>query len=114
MSHYRRGADFERVTRLALMEEGWTVTRSAGSKGPWDLVGVRSEGVLNVEVILVQCKSKKSGATALSARRKLAPYVSHAGPFGFVCWPGKHQEPTFRAVYGDESMSDEEWHVSEL
>lgn len=38
MSHYRRGADFERRVRHALEADGYEVIRSAGSKGAVDLV----------------------------------------------------------------------------
>jgi Holliday junction resolvase len=48
---YRRGYNFEDRCRRALEGQGYVVVRSAGSKGPADLVAMRG-GV----TLLVQCK----------------------------------------------------------
>jgi Holliday junction resolvase len=37
MTRYSRGADFERKVKKHLERHGWSVTRAAGSRGPWDL-----------------------------------------------------------------------------
>lgn len=42
MSEYQRGARLERQVKAFLEEEGWFVIRAAGSKGPADLVALKS------------------------------------------------------------------------
>lgn len=51
-NHYRAGADFEREVRTALIQDGYEVIRSAGSKTKVDLLAWKSLG----PVLLVQCK----------------------------------------------------------
>lgn len=48
---YRRGSDLERAARKELEANGYFVIRSAGSKGPADLVALKRG-----EALLVQCK----------------------------------------------------------
>lgn len=55
MTQYRRGADFERKTKKEWEANGWFVVRSAGSKGPVDLVAIQ-RGVGESDVVLIQCK----------------------------------------------------------
>jgi len=55
MTHYARGAAFERRVRKELEEDGWFVVRSAGSKGVVDLVALREKGNV-LRVRLVSCK----------------------------------------------------------
>ena len=50
-TNYQRGYNFEYRCRKELESKGFFVVRSAGSKGPADLVAIR-EG----KVLLVQCK----------------------------------------------------------
>ena len=57
MSHkyrYRKGANLEYRLRDRLVQEGWIVIRSAGSKKP-DLVCIRENGQ-SIEVMFVECK----------------------------------------------------------
>jgi Holliday junction resolvase len=49
-SQYRRGADFERKLKLYLEGLGYFVIRSAGSKGPVDLVA------FGEDIYFIQCK----------------------------------------------------------
>lgn len=49
-TRYQQGADFERWVRSILEDEGYLVMRSAGSKGPFDLIALRDEWC-----ILIQC-----------------------------------------------------------
>lgn len=51
-NHYRAGADFEREVRKALIQDGYEVIRSAGSKTKVDLLAWKSLG----PILLVQCK----------------------------------------------------------
>lgn len=55
MSNYRRGADFERAVRADLVDHGYEVIRSAGSKTKVDLVAIK-----NGELLLIQCKLPNS------------------------------------------------------
>ncbi|MFE5369219.1 group I intron-associated PD-(D/E)XK endonuclease [Streptomyces mirabilis] len=51
ITNYRRGADFERAVRADLVEHGYEVIRSAGSKTKVDLVAIKTG-----ELLLIQCK----------------------------------------------------------
>lgn len=51
MAQYDRGRRFEHVVRAALIDDGYDVVRSAGSKTKIDLVGFKTG-----QVLLVQCK----------------------------------------------------------
>jgi len=50
-SRYIRGRRFEHRVKRLLEERGYIVVRSAGSKGPFDLVALRFG-----EILLIQCK----------------------------------------------------------
>ena len=50
MSGYRRGRDLEYRARDRLIDRGYTVVRSAGSKGPVDLVAISQEQILLIQV----------------------------------------------------------------
>ncbi len=50
MSSYRRGRYLEYLARDALVARGYTVVRSAGSKGPVDLVATGPQHVLFIQV----------------------------------------------------------------
>jgi len=63
MSAARRGADFERRVRRHLERDGWFVIRSAGSRGPLDLVALRRDGHAGCEVRLIQCKVRQTHFT---------------------------------------------------
>lgn len=53
--NYQAGRRIEWGRRKHWMKRGWTVTRSSGSRGIWDLVGVRLEDPEH-PVMFVQCK----------------------------------------------------------
>jgi len=63
-SNYRRGRRLEYLARTALVAEGYTVVRAAGSKGPADLVAMNAN-----QVRLIQIKSP--GHVQDSDREKL-------------------------------------------
>ena len=67
-SQYRRGADFERALKKHLESKGYFVVRSAGSKGPVDLVAIGT----GAEVIFIQCKIGKISQKELTALGELA------------------------------------------
>lgn len=51
MTHYQRGAAFERAVAARLDTDGYLVLRAAGSHGVADLVAIKPG-----EVVLIQCK----------------------------------------------------------
>lgn len=53
--NYRKGRYYETKTRKKLEEDGYSVVRSAGSKGPADIVAIN-----NSEIRLIQVKAGKS------------------------------------------------------
>ena len=57
--HYLAGRRWEYEICKRLKNDGWSVVRSAGSKGLWDVTGLRDDkGLLEdgVAVILIQAK----------------------------------------------------------
>ncbi len=48
--NYRKGANLEYLVRDELIARGYAVTRSAGSKGPIDLVATSEDDVLFIQV----------------------------------------------------------------
>ncbi len=61
--NYRAGVRLEYGRRKHWKKRGWEVTRSAGSHGIWDLVGVRLEDPSH-PVMFVQCKRAKTKTEA--------------------------------------------------
>ena len=57
MANVRRGHDTERRCADELREKGYSVIRSAASKGAFDVIAVNA-----TEVLFVQCKRTKSYA----------------------------------------------------
>jgi len=53
--NYNRGRQFEYRVKKDLENKGYLVVRSAGSKSPFDLIGISSPSNADV-VLLVQCK----------------------------------------------------------
>ena len=49
MNKYRRGRRGEYKAKRILEENGWRVSRAAGSKGIWDLIAFRTPGWILVE-----------------------------------------------------------------
>jgi len=72
--NYNKGARLERLARLELERQGYSVIRAAGSKGACDLIALNKH-----EILLIQVKAE--GAIRPSDRRKLAamlaPGVAH-------------------------------------
>ena len=84
---YRRGYNFEDRCRKALERLGYVVVRSAGSKGPADLVALR-DGV----VLLVQCKLDH-GLFDAKERIKLLETASLAGAIPVLAEREKERGP---------------------
>lgn len=56
MSHYARGRAFEYRIKQRFIDAGYLVVRAAQSKGPADLVAIRS----GMKPVLIQCKIGKT------------------------------------------------------
>lgn len=54
MSNVHQGTRAEKRSTAVLERDGYKVTRSAGSRGVWDLIGVR-----RTDVVLVQVKTRR-------------------------------------------------------
>lgn len=87
----QRGITRERQVRLQLEEQGWVVSRCAGSKGNYDLHASRDAGNLHTECLLVEVKStaggpyERFGPTARAALRQAA---AQAGATAWLAyWP---------------------------
>lgn len=57
MANVRRGHETERLCATALRERGYAVTRSAASKGCYDIIAIGSN-----DILLIQCKRTKAYA----------------------------------------------------
>ena len=70
-TRYETGRSFEHYVKSKLEDQGWWVTRSAGSKGEADLIAIRPGCLTNQldRVWLVQCKA---GKTRISGKEKTA------------------------------------------
>ena len=69
---YRKGARLERLARLELERQGYTVVRSAGSKGAVDLVALNVQGVRLIQV-------KAAGQVEPADERQLAAVAAQPG-----------------------------------
>jgi len=67
--NYRAGARLEYGRRKHWMKRGFTVVRSAGSHGIWDLCGIRAEDPSH-PVMLIQCKKVDKESQAKTIIRK--------------------------------------------
>lgn len=84
-SQYRRGADFERSLKKYLESLGYFVVRSAGSKGPVDLVAFGHDGIF-----FIQCKL--TGKISAAEQKKLDDLALTHQVFGFVATPDNYKE----------------------
>ena len=72
---YNKGANFERAVKKGLEGFGLFVVRSAGSKGPADLIAIDESG----DVTLIQCEVNATTKRKRDALKKYAiAYNCHA------------------------------------
>jgi Holliday junction resolvase len=76
LSQYRKGADHERAEKQRLEADGWYVIRSAGSKGPVDLVAYKP----GQPALFIQCTISKKSAATERALIDLAEDFAGSGP----------------------------------
>jgi len=101
-NNYKKGAARERQLAKELEAAGWTVTRSAGSRSPHDLVAVRPAKLFGgtatgiCEVYMVQVKTDASGPYGHfgpAARRELTGAATRAGAKAWlVWWPARGEQ----------------------
>jgi len=79
MTNYKRGYNFEKRVQKALEDKGYFVVRSAGSKGPVDLVAI-DDG----QVYLIQCKRQGhmppqewNNLFLISSKLRAMPLLAH-------------------------------------
>ena len=84
MTNYSNGANFERKIKKQYEDDGWFVVRSAGSKGPVDLVAIHVVDY-EIQVDLIQCKTRKP---TKSERDAAIVFVSkYPGVDMYLVWP---------------------------
>jgi Holliday junction resolvase len=88
MSSYNKGAYFERRCRKALEKQGFFVVRSAGSRGPADLVAFKTG--MNKRTLLIQCTLDK-GSKNITDFRRLCSVAQKTG-----CYPVLAVREAFR------------------
>jgi len=79
VSHYRNGRDFEYKVRDALIDDGYDVIRSAGSKTKVDLAAFKPG-----QAVFVQCK--RDGRIGPAERTELLRIAGHIGAVPVVAW----------------------------
>lgn len=79
MSHYRNGREFEWKVRDDLVDNGYDVIRSAGSKTKVDLSAFKPG-----QAVFVQCK--RDGRISPAERVELLRMASHIGAIPVVAW----------------------------
>ena len=84
MTNYSRGAALERKIKKALEADGYLVMRSAGSKGPLDLIAVSIN-----DMKFIQVKNHKPTA---AARRKAKETSDKYRIVVTLMWPEGQEE----------------------
>ncbi len=88
-----RGITRERQLRTLLEEDGWYVTRAAGSLGDADLVALR-----NGEIRLIEVKSTHRGpfhSFGPASRQELAAAARVAGGTAWLVWWPTRRQPVW-------------------
>lgn len=67
-ANYLRGRNFEYKVKKYLQEQGYTVLRTAGSHGKYDLIAIKLEP--QPSIIFIQCKAK----LGLSTKERLGKF----------------------------------------
>jgi Holliday junction resolvase len=84
LTNYSRGAAFERKIKKQYEAEGYYVIRSAGSKGPLDLVALKHDSF-----VFIQCKLRKPTSRE---RAKAADFAGERNIIVTLIWPGGQEE----------------------
>ena len=86
MSAYRSGYRLECRVRQLLREKGYLVVRSAGSKGPVDLLAAKQGEILAIQVKRTGRLTRSEKEALLHAARQFRakPVLAHPGRGGLV------------------------------
>lgn len=84
--NYRRGVAIERKAKIELECDGYTVIRSAGSHGQWDLVAVLEGSTNPVRCIQIKRTASIKGAKILRARYGKPNLPSGSQPYQHELW----------------------------
>lgn len=95
MNAAHKGRRREHQAREWLEQLGYSVTRSAGSKGAWDLVGLSEHGVA-----IAQVKSNRWPGTA--ERIKLRDFAAPPGTRRFMMRCDDREDMIVRELVADE------------
>ena len=92
VSNVRQGARAEMRSIAVLEADGYVCTRSAGSRGVWDLIGIR-----RTDVVLVQVKTRRWPKSV--ELRKMREFQCPAGVRRLIHrWRSGQIEPDVKAV----------------
>lgn len=81
--NYLRGRAYEYKAKKYLEEQGYTVVRTAGSHGPWDLIAIRGEE----KVRCIQIKRTKSPSGVKQLLGKFIPTSNgYSYPYVHEMW----------------------------
>jgi Holliday junction resolvase len=114
-SNYKKGANRERQLAKRLELAGWTVTRSAGSRSPHDLVAIRPAKLFGgtatgiVEAYFIQVKTDERGPYAHfgpTARIELAGAATRAGAKAWLVWWPARREAKWIEIADSDSTRD--------
>lgn len=92
MNTAAKGRHMEHRSRRLLDRDGYAVTRSAGSKGAWDLIAVNA-----TEIVLLQVKSNRPPAPAEREALALSPCPSNCERVVPV-WHDRQRRPEVREL----------------
>jgi len=80
----RKGTAGERLCMAYLEANGWYVTRSYASLGPWDVLAMR-DGPRGCEAMMIQVKATATASLAPSERARLLAMAHRAGALPVAC-----------------------------
>ena len=107
MTHYRRGADFERTVKHLLEDHGYDCIRSAGSRSPVDVIAFKPG-----QVVMVQAKLDGRCSPAERAELLRVVGIIHAVPV--IAYRVPRRGVHFRRLVGLDAGSWQQWTPDEF
>jgi Holliday junction resolvase len=96
-TNYRLGAELERTVMHRLVEKEWTVIKSGGSRGPFDLVAMRG----GRSPLFIQCKTDRRTLDAESWRLLFVLALDLGGTPIIADRSGPRREATLWVMLGE-------------
>jgi Holliday junction resolvase len=93
VTHYQRGAAFERAVAARLADDGYLVMRAAGSHGVADLVAIKPG-----QVVLIQCKI--SGIISIADWNLFYETASRAGALPVLAYKPRRGVYAYHVLCG--------------